>query len=79
MVSVEKLKIREKRKRKASVPRHWVWILIFNVENELHNRERKTKRCSGCDPWWRQFVVAAAAVGESEFWVLILGEGKGEF
>ena len=24
-------------------------------------------------------MVAAAVVGESEFWILILGEGKGEF
>ena len=27
----------------------------------------------------RQSVVAAVTVGESEFWVLILEEGKGEF
>ena len=28
-------------------------------------------------PWWRQFVVVAATtMGESEFWVLILEEGK---
>ena len=33
----------------------------------------------GSNPWWRQSVVAAVAVGESEFLVLILGEGKGEF
>ena len=31
------------------------------------------------DPWWQQSVVAAATVGEFEFWVLILEEGKGEF
>ena len=31
----------------------------------------------GGDPWWRQSVAAAATtVGESEFWVLILEEGK---
>ena len=33
----------------------------------------------GGDPWWWQSVAAAATVGEYEFWVLILEEGKDEF
>ena len=56
------------------------WFGLWSPHvDEPHLTLKVARDLEGSDLWWRQSVAAAATVRESEFWVLILEEGKVEF
>ena len=50
LVSIEKLKFKEKRKRKASVPRHWVWKGWYAEKTKMGTLKRPL--CCSVICWW---------------------------
>ena len=88
-------KERKKRKAVTCEKGDWWWINSkIGFPNQTPKKKKKKKlwtqilgnrrwRCREKSMWWRWSVVAMAmavtVVGGTKFWVLILGEGKGEF